>query len=413
MINNLKSKIALALPTFLCLGINQSQAQSSVTGQVIDIKTITTAVPFLRINADARSGGMADIGLATTPDVNDMYWNIGKLASNSKNMGASLTYTPWLRDLVPDINLVYLAGFKKFGPDNNQAVGASIRYFNLGDIDYKDINAQSLGTGKPREYSIDGGYSRKLGKNASLGLAARYVYSNLASGPAATQGGAFKPGNGFGVDLGYYFSKELKRGGVEKGDKLAFGAAITNLGTKISYNSKDRYNMPTNLGIGGSYTYKIDEFNSISANMDVNKLLVPSPTQYFDTVNGIAIPKLDPHNDLSVINGLFKSFGDADGGGSEEFKELTWGLGTEYSYQNQFFARAGYFYENKNKGNRQFATVGAGFKYNVFTLQMSYLIPSGSGIARNPLSNTLRFSMLFDFEKTAKKKATSTDDDDE
>ncbi len=410
MINFFKSKLAITLPTLLGLALN-SGAQSTTSGQSTQYKTITTVVPFLRINADARSGGMGDVGLATDPDVNDTYWNIGKLASVKKNAGLSLTYTPWLRDLVPDINLAYISGFAKFGPANNQAVSGSIRYFNLGDIDYKDINAVDLGVGKPREFAVDAGYSRVLGKGSSLGISARYIYSNLASGPAASQN-AFKPGKAFSVDLGYFKSIDIKQNGEANGSKLNFGGAITNLGTKMTYNSKDNYFLPTNLGIGAAYTHQIDEFNTIMGTVDVNKLLVPSPKAYVDTVNGLPIERLDPRNTKSVVNGLFSSFSDADNGFKEELQELTLGVGAEYGYQKQFFARAGYFYENKFKGARQFATVGAGFKYNVFTMHFSYLIPSGTGVARNPLSNTLRFSLMFDFANlSSKPKATSEDDE--
>jgi Type IX secretion system protein PorV len=390
-------KIVIALPSLVML---QSANAQIVTLSGRKLNTITTAVPFLRISPDSRAGAMGDVGIATEADANDTHWNIAKIVTNKKKTGASLTYTPWLRDLVPDINLAYLTGYTKFGENDNQAISASLRYFNLGTIAFKNIDAQDLGTGYPRELAIDLGYSRKLSQYLSLGIAGRYTNSNLSAGPATLPGSAIKPGNAFGADLGVFYSKPMSDD--ENGDRLNFGLALSNLGTKISYNNVRKDFIPTNLGIGSSYKYRIDEFNSISFSVDANKLLVPSPFWYKngkgeDSAQGYDISK-------SVINGLFSSFGDAPGGGAEEFREIMWSFGTEYSYQNQFFARGGYFYEDASKGNRKFATVGLGFKYNVFTLNLAYLVPSGSNINRNPLSNTVRFSLLFDFEAAKKKK---------
>jgi hypothetical protein len=379
---------------------------SSVQGQTLSgakLSTITTAVPFLRIGPDARGGSMGDCGVATDADVNDQHWNIGKMAMNAKNQGLSITYTPWLRDLVPDINLAYLSYFKKFGEESNQSFSASLRYFNLGQIDYKNIDAIDIGTGYPREYAVDAGYSLKLNTNMSIGVSGRLIHSNIANGPSAVPGSQLvKPATTFGTDFGFFYTKPLKKDDDESGNKINFGAAITNLGGKISYNQTRRDFLPTNLAIGGAYTHVVDEFNKITGTLEMNKLLVPSLDIVVDPVTNDTTLKY--RENVSVINGMFSSFGDAPGGGAEEFRELMWSGGAEYSYQNQFFARAGYFYEHKTKGARQYATLGLGFKYSVFQLNFSYLVPSGSGIARNPLSNTLRFSLMFDFDKIAKKK---------
>ncbi len=397
-------KLAAVSASLLLVNAPSAFAQSTILGQKLN--TITTAVPFLRISPDSRAGAMGDVGLATDPDANDMHWNVAKLSANKKVNGASLTYTPWLRDLVPDINLVYLSGFHKL--NNYDAFGASIRYFNLGQINFKDINAQDLGTGFPREWAVDLGYSRKLNDNFHIGVAGRYIFSNLSSGPATQGTNPTKPGTSFAVDMGAYYTKPMSD--AEDGDKLSLGLAITNLGQKVSYNNLRRDFLPTNLGLGSAYTYKIDEFNSMKFALDMNKLLVPSPYFVTDSATGKEVQK---YNDkLSVVNGVFSSFSDAPGKGSEEFKEITWSMGAEYVYQNQFFARAGYFYEHATKGARKFATVGLGFKYNVFTLNLAYLVPSGSGISRNPLSNTLRFTLLFDLDAAKKAAATNTDDDD-
>jgi Type IX secretion system protein PorV len=377
--------------------------------------TITTGVPFLRIAPDSRGGSMGDAGVATSPDANDNHYNIAKMARNTKQSGLSLTYTPWLRDLVADINLAYLAGYYKFGQNQNQAVSGSLRYFNLGDIDFTDFNAQPIGTGKPREFAVDLGYSRQLGKYSSIGIAGRYIHSNLANGPAASASNSYKPGNAGAIDFGYYFTKPIKADVGTNPSNLSFGAAITNLGTKISYNDLDKDFIPTNLALGAAYKYRIDEFNSITGTFEINKLLVPTPQFERDTLpNGQFTIKQIYDKKINVIEGVFQSFGDAPGKGKEEFQETNFNIGAEYAYQNQFFVRAGYFYEDPYKGNRKFLTTGVGFKYNVFNLNLSYVVPSGQNINRNPLSNTLRFTMLFDLDKMkTTKKAVKEDEDTE
>ncbi|MBK8145622.1 MAG: type IX secretion system outer membrane channel protein PorV [Bacteroidetes bacterium] len=369
----------------------QANAQTGLSGQDNQYNTITTAVPFMRISPDARSGGMGDVGIAISPDANSQFWNVGKLAMSNKDAGVSVTYTPWLKDLVPDIFLAYISGYAKFGEkeNKNQAISFSMRYFSLGDINYTTIDAQPAGTGKPREFSFDLGYSRKLSDNLSIGLSGKYIHSNIINGAGNSNGVTYKPGNSFGVDFGLFYTKQLESKDDIEGSSINAGLAITNIGSKISYSGNRKDFIPTNLGIGAAYNYQVDEFNRLTIALDVNKLLVPSPQLQEDSLGNII--QTYPF-EKTLMSGMLGSFGDAPGGGKEELQEVMLSIGAEYSYQNQFFARAGYFYESKYKGDRRFLTVGLGVKYNVFGLNIAYLVPSGSGINRNPLSNTLRFS---------------------
>lgn len=381
----------VGLSLIASFSLNEALAQSSSTKVNLDgtVRTITTAVPFLRISPDARSGAMGDVGIAISADANAQYWNVAKMPFASKKYGVSLTYTPWLKDLVPDIWLGYISGFAKFGPEDNQAVSASLRYFNLGDITYTNDQAVNIGTGKPREFSFDVGYSRKLSMYLSTGLSLRYIHSGIATG--VVNSATYKPGNAFAADLGVYYNKTTEIDGG-RANTLALGAILSNVGSKISYSANVRDFIPINLGIGGAYTYQADEYNKVTFALDVNKLLVPSPQ--LDTAGNLYYPR-----EKTVVSGMFGSFGDAPGGGSEELKEIQLSAGLEYWYQNQFAVRAGYFYEDKTKGDRKYFTCGIGVKYNVFNINVAYLVPSGSGINRNPLSNTLRFSLMFELDK--------------
>jgi hypothetical protein len=384
-------------------------AQANSNGTV---NTITTGVPFLRISPDARAGGMGDVGIAMSPDANAQYWNVGKIPFAQKKIGISATYTPWLKDLVPDIYLAYLSGYYKFGGtaegEDNQAISASLRYFNLGDIDFTDINAQPIGTGKPREFSFDVGYSRKLSENLSTGLSLRYINSSLLNGPGAAVGQDVKPGNAFAADLGVYYTKTNQIDEF-RSNNFSMGAVLSNVGSKISYSSTRRDFIPINLGIGAAYTAGLDEYSKVTFAVDVNKLLVPTPLANKDS-NGNATGTYYIPTDKGVVSGILGSFSDAPGGFSEEMKEFQISAGAEYWYQNQFAVRAGYFYENKDKGDRKYLTFGLGVKYNIFQLNAAYLVPSGSGINRNPLSNTLRFSLLFEFDKLQKAESSSEDE---
>jgi len=365
------------------------------------INTITTAVPFLMIAPDARSGAMGDAGVSSTPDANSMHWNPAKYAFIEKDMGFSVSYSPWLRKLVNDINLAYLGFYKRI--DDRQAVAATLLYFSLGDITFTDEMGNSLGTYRPNEFSIDGTYSRKLSNNLSGAVAARFIYSNLTQGQFV-QGHETHAGTSIAADVSVYWQKEITMAKLD--GIFAWGINISNIGAKISYTDNAiRDFIPTNLRFGPSLTLDIDEYNTLSFMVDVNKLLVPTPPIYevddstgqqvVDPSTGKPIILKGKDPDVSVVTGMVQSFYDAPGGFSEEMSEFSFAIGAEYWYDKQFALRAGFFYEDKTKGNRKFFTVGAGLRYNVFGLDFSYLIPLEQ---HNPLENTLRFSLLFNFE---------------
>lgn len=352
------------------------------------INVVTTAVPFLRISPDARAGGMGDAGIATIPDASSIYWNLSKVPFAKSKSAVSLTYTPWLKAL--DLNDVYLiSGAGYYQLDELQAISGSVRYFSLGNIQFTDNNGNSLGQYRPREFAVDAGYSRKLSDQLGVGISLRYINSNLASGQSAS-GSTYKAGTAVAGDLSFFYN------GSESGDQSGFnfGAALTNLGTKIAYTSDalERDYIPANLGLGGSYVSVFEETSKLTVALDINKLLVPTPPALGDSMG------LVNYRSKGVLASWFSSFGDAPGGFKEELKEFTISLGGEYSYNDQFFFRVGYFYEAPTKGDRQYFTVGAGLNYNMFGINFSYLIPSGSGVNRNPLSNTLRFSLLLNLD---------------
>lgn len=359
---------------------------SFLNAQVEPINVVTTAVPFLRISPDARAGGMGDLGVATSPDASAGLWNMGKVAFNQSQGGIVATYTPWLKNIVSDVYLASLAGYYKF--DENQAISGSLRYFSLGDIQFTDNLGNNFGSFRPREFGLDIGYSRKLSEKFGLGVGLKYINSNLAGG-TSVGGTTYKAGNAIAADIGLYFN-----GKDEAGSGWTWGTALTNLGSKISYtdNADAKDFIPANLGLGATYTKAFNEQNKLTFGIDLNKLLVPTPPAVGDSAG------LADYRQKSVIGSWFSSFGDAPGGFSEELKEFQVSIGAEYWYNNQFSLRAGYFYEDKTKGNRKYFTMGVGVKYNVFGLNFSYLLPSGSGVSQNPLSNTLRFSVIFDLD---------------
>lgn len=346
--------------------------------QVDQINVVTTAVPFLRISPDARAGGMGDLGIATSPDASAGFWNMGKVAFNESKGGLAATYTPWLKDLVNDVYLASLSGYYKL--DENQALSANLRYFSLGNIQFTDQNGNLNGNGKPREFGIDVGYSRKLSNKLGLGVALRYINSDLASG-APSGGNTYKVGSSVAGDIGLYYDNKN-----EAGDGFTFGATLTNLGAKIAYtdNADQRDFIPANFGLGVTYNKNFDEANKIMFGVDFNKLMVPALED--NTPAGIA-----DYRSKGVVSSWFSSFSDFPG-------QANVSIGAEYWYNNQFALRGGYFFEDKSRGNRRYFTAGVGLKYNVFGLNFSYLAPSGSGVTRNPLSNTLRFSVLFDLD---------------
>jgi hypothetical protein len=378
-------KVTFAITLFLGIKLQSLKAQD-----IEPINVVTTAVPFLRISPDARSGGMGDLSIATSADAAAPYFNLGKVPFNELNAGVNVTYTPWLKNVVNDVYLASVSAFYRF--DEFQAISGALRYFSLGDIQFTDENGTFNGTGKPRELGIQMGYSRRLSDQLGIGIGLKYINSSLAKG-AVSGSSIYKAGSAVAADLGLYFS-----GHDEAGQGWAFGAALSNLGSKIGYtdNAEQKDFIPANLGLGTTYTRVIDESNKVSFGIDLNKLLVPTPPGENATNE-----EYQAYRQKSVVSSWMSSFGDAPGGFSEELKEFQISLGAEYWYNNQFALRAGYFYEDKTKGNRRYFTAGAGLKYNVFGLNFSYLVPTGSGVNQNPLSNTLRFSIVFDLGEGA------------
>jgi len=352
--------------------------------------TVVSAVPFLRIISDARSGAMGDAGIAVSADPNAMHFNASKLVFSDQSLGLAATYTPWLRSIgLNDVYLAYLTGFKKI--NDLQTVGFGLRYFSLGSIQFTDPNGTPLNTGRPNEFELSGAYARKLSEKLSAAVTGKFIYSNLAAGNIVN-GEVIEPGIAGAADFSMTYKTPIK---VSKGESdLTIGLAITNIGSKITYtNSLFRDFLPANFGLGGAWTFNFDTHNSLTFTTDINKMLVPTPCQGLDCdqdKDGRA-----DYKDVSPVSAIFSSWADAPEGLSEEIKEFTYSVGTEYWYDKQFAVRAGYFSEHRQKGNRKFFTVGLGLKYNLFGLNFSYLVPTTS--RRNPLDNTLRFSMLFNF----------------
>jgi hypothetical protein len=357
---------------------------------------ISTAVPFLTIAPDSRAGAMGDAGVATSPDANSMHWNPAKYAFIENEMGASFSYVPWLRNLVSDMDLMYLSGYKRI--DKQQVIAASFLYFKLGEIEFRDGEGVYIKTAKPNEFAIDLAYARSFGKKFSGGLAFRFIRSDLSNG-YSSQGIDTKPGMSFATDISAYYNDDIKIS--DYNSKLAFGMNISNIGSKMSYTSGDNTKdfIPINLRLGSSLSVEMDKYNTFTVAIDMNKLLVPTPPVYDDNKNIIA--GKDPN--VPVIVGIFQSFYDAPGGFKEELREISYSFGAEYLYKQQFAVRGGYFTENVNKGNRKYFTAGLGLKFNVFGLDFSYLIPQN---ANNPLANTLRFTLTFDFNAFRKLKNT-------
>ena len=366
-----------------------TQNQLEIDDLTGGLNTITTAVPFLMITPDSRSGSMGDVGVATSPDASSISTNPAKYSFIKDDLGFSISYVPWLRALVPDINLSYISGYKKL--NQNDAVAFELRYFSLGDITFTDILGNTLGQFNPNELALGGSYSRKLSDLFSLSLATRYIYSNLTGGQMAgdIQTNA---GKSFAADVAGYYTNKIRF--LKKDSDLSFGFNISNIGNKISYtNVGERDFIPINLKLGSSININFDDYNSMSYSFDINKLLVPTPPLY-NSENEIIAGK-DPN--VSVVSGIFQSFSDAPDGFSEELREINLSFGTEYWYAQQFALRGGYFYEHDTKGGRKFFTFGAGVKYNVFALDFSYLINASRTInGTNPLANTMRFTMIFD-----------------
>lgn len=359
-----------------------------LSGKVTDgARIVSTGVPLLIIAPDARSGAMGDVGVASKPDANSLHWNAAKLAFMQNQTGVSFTYSPWLRELVSDIELLYLGGYYKV--NERSTLGASLTYFSLGSIDFFDNEGMATGTYKPNEFAMDLAYTMKLNENFAISLTGRYIRSDLTQGQNVGTTSTHAANAG-AADLGLYYQKAIK---AEKPSEYALGLQISNLGSKISYSDNmDSEFLPANLRLGGRYTTQLDQFNEISIMMDFNKLLVPTPPVYDDSTGNI-FAGMDPN--VGVFQGAIQSFYDAPNGFKEEIQEISLSVGAEYWYNKVLALRAGYFYEAKNKGARQYLTLGAGIKYNVMGLDISYLIATGQ-LNNNPLKNTLRVGLNFD-----------------
>ena len=378
----MRKQIALLFTITIMLIAKQGLTQD--TGTSRDFGTITTGVPFLMIGPDARAGGMGDVGVATSPDGNSIFWNASKLAFVDNDMAFNISYVPWLKGLVDDIGLGYVSFYKQM--DDVQTVGASLRYFSLGNITFTNDEGISQGTYKPNEWAIDLAYARKLSEYFSAAVTGKFVYSNLTLGQNIN-GVDSRAGTSVAADVSMYYRKPIELG---RNDAiLNAGFAINNIGSKISYTSSTQKDfIPTNMRLGLGLEVELDSYNTLAVTGELTKLLVPTPPVRDDDGNPIA-PYMD--NNVSTITGMLHSFYDAPFG--EEMQEINFAGGLEYWYDKQFSVRGGYFYESAQKGNRQYFTLGAGLKYNVFGLDFSYLISTNPN---NPLKNTLRFTLAYE-----------------
>jgi len=385
-----KTRIFITL--LLLIGIiSIVQAQSDNNPKTF-FNPLTHGAPSLTIAPDARGSGMGDIGAATEPDIFSQYWNPAKYAFAYSKAGIGLNYTPWLKKLVNDMNIVYLSGYYKLGDNDLSAITASIRYFNIGNIQLTDEGGNFVADANPYETAIDLGYSLKLTENLSMAGVFRFIYSDLGAN-AASSGDLF-PGSAMAGDVAFYYNKYVMMGSSEC--LLGLGLDASNIGSKISYDQGNTNQfLPTNLRLGGSFLFPMDDYNSLALNMDLNKLMIPTPPDTRSMTTAEQQAALKAYYQTSPLTGLFRSFSDAPGGMREEFQEITWSFGAEYAYDRKFFVRGGYFYENPYKGNRQYFSLGAGFKLSSLQVDASYLI---STVPSNPLDQTLRLSLSFDMD---------------
>lgn len=396
-------KIRLTLLITLILAFTKMFGQD--TEPTDGSRVISTAVPFIEIAPDARGGAMGDAGVATTPDAYSMFWNPAKYAFIDKAFGFGIGYVPWLRGLVNDIGLASVAGFGKIG--DKQAIAASLRFFSMGAVMFTNDVGQELGEVKPNEWAIDATYARKFSREFSGAVAARFIYSNLV--PVNYSNYDVRPGTSVAADVAIYYHHEFEEIKGLSGAFLDVGLDISNIGAKMSYSSTSVVKdfIPTTLRFGPSFTMDIDDYNRVMIAFDLTKLLVPTPPVYAKDSNNNPIigpdgkkvieKGMDP--DVSPVKGMIQSFYDAPWGFKEEMQEINVAIAAEYWYNKLFSIRAGYFYESKYKGDRQFFTLGAGLRYNVFGLDFSYLIPIRNN---NPLQNTLQFTLLFNFDNAGK-----------
>ena len=371
------------------------QTPDEIAGKDVSKNYISTSVPILLIAPDARSGGMGDVGVASTPDAYSSHWNSAKYAFIEDDFGMGMSYVPWLRKLgAADMNLLNLTGFKRI--NDRSAVAASLTYFSLGSIEFTDIDGTSKGTYKPNEFGLDVSYSMKLSENLSIGATGRYVRSDLTQGVDVGTS-TTKAGNAIAADLGMYYQSETNM--FDMPGELAAGLFISNLGSKISYSDDDNEKdfLPANIRFGGRYTMDIDDYNSFSFMLDFNKLLVPTPPLYDEEGNIIA----GMDNNIGTMLGAIQSFYDSPNGFSEELQELQISAGVEYWYDKVFAVRGGYFFEHENKGGRQYLTLGGSVKYQTLVLDISYLIPTTT-LQTSPLANTVRISLAMNFDPKKK-----------
>jgi Type IX secretion system protein PorV len=358
-------------------------------------RVITTAVPVLTISPDSRSAALGDAGVAISPDANSLFWNTAKLGFVQHKYGVSTSYTPWLRSITDDMGLASLSGYRRLTPSS--AFSMALTYFNMGEINFRDVNNNAIGDFTPKEYSLSAGYGQKLSPYFGVGVAARFIHSNLTGG-VSTSGSATKPGNSAAVDLGAYYTRDVNFG--PNTGNISFGANVSNIGGKISYTQADQKDfLPTNLRLGTAITYDLDPFNKITFALDANKLLVPTPDD--NPVDSIRAANNKAIRDKGIVNAIFTSFNDAPGGLSEEMKEVILSAGLEYWYNDLLAVRGGYFYENKDKGNRQYLSMGLGLRYQVFGVDAAYLVPNSKA---NPLANTIRISLQFRFDGQEEEK---------
>jgi hypothetical protein len=403
---NFKFKFSLiAFFITACGGAALAQNSGVILGQDTSRRVITTAVPFVNFTPDARSAGMGDVGAAISADANAVHWNAAKLPFIASDVGFSLSYTPWLGNLINDMSISYLSGYKKL--DNNQAIAGSLRYFDLGDIELTDVGPNnqpiSLGIFNPREISLDATYARKLSERLALGVTGRFIHSNLSGNITSNMNNEGRPGVSVAADVSVFWRNELIQMG--EGSEFALAAVISNVGSKITYNSaEDMDFIPTNLRLGTALTKALDPSNKITFGLDFNKLLVPTPPVYSFDANGNLIR--DPNGNPVIargrnpyrplLSGIFGSFSDAPDGFREELQEIMISFGMEYWYRETFALRTGYFHENMEKGNRRYFTLGAGLRQNSFGIDFAYLVPV---IQNHPLAETIRFTLHFNFNK--------------
>jgi hypothetical protein len=383
MIRRMKKKRSALL---LCLLVISGNALLYSQQSSDELNAIQTVVPFLSIAPDSRAGAIGDAGVATSPDAYSMHWNPAKFAFIDGESGVGISYAPWLRNLVPDINIAYLAGYKRL--DSRQVLSASLLYSSLGDVPFTDDFGNLERTFNPNEFSIDAAYSRIFADHFSGSIAFRFIYSNLTGG-SYSGGVATQPGISFAADISGYYQKDISI--FDKDGQVSAGLNFSNIGTKMSYTDSQTSDfIPMNMRVGSALTVKLDKFNAITGTLDLNKLLVPTPPIY--NSSGEIVDGKDPN--VSVPVAIFQSFYDAPGGLTEELHEIMYAFGLEYWYNNQFALRGGYFHEHETKGNRQYFTAGAGFRLKIFTFDFSYLMPLTQN---NPLAHTLRFSLSFEF----------------